>query len=116
MIALVGKRAVVTGGTRGIGRATVEMFRRAGAEVLAVSRSTDGDLSDPCVSEKAAAASSGPLHALVVSHGVWVPDEAALSSMPPSQWHSTIAQNLEDRKSTRLNSSHIQKSRMPSSA
>ena len=29
---------------------------------------------------------------------------------------ATIQQNREDRKSTRLNSSHIQKSRMPSSA
>ncbi|MDP3775561.1 MAG: SDR family oxidoreductase [Gemmatimonadales bacterium] len=95
VIDLAGKRAVVTGGARGIGKATAEMFRQAGAEVITVSRSTHGDLSDPCVSEKAAAAVAAPLHALVVNHGVWVPDAAALAQMPPSQWHSTIAQNLD---------------------
>ena len=31
-------------------------------------------------------------------------------------WEITLQDGLEDRKSTRLNSSHIQKSRMPSSA
>ena len=34
---------------------------------------------------------------------------------PASEW-CLVAATLEDRKSTRLNSSHIQKSRMPSSA
>jgi 3-oxoacyl-[acyl-carrier protein] reductase len=90
-----GKRAVVTGGTRGIGRATADMFRAAGAEVITVSRSTHGDLSDPCTSEKAAEVILGPLHALVLNHGVWVANGAALAAMPPSQWHSTIAQNLD---------------------
>ena len=85
----------MTGGARGIGKAAAEMFREAGAEVIAVSRSTHGDLSDPCVSERAAADVAGPLHALVVNHGVWAPGEAALAEMPPSQWHSTIAQNLD---------------------
>lgn len=95
MISFASRRVVVTGGTRGIGRASVEMLRHAGAEVISVSRSTHGDLSDPRVSEKAAAEVAGPLHALVVNHGVWVSDEAALADMPPSQWHSTIAQNLD---------------------
>lgn len=95
MLDLAGKRAVVTGGTRGIGRATVELFRRAGAEALVVSRSTHGDLSDPCNVEQAAAAAPGAIDFLVVNHGVWPPDGVALADMPPSQWHSTIAQNLD---------------------
>jgi len=95
VIDLRGKRAVVTGGARGIGKAAAQLFRQAGADVIAVSRSTHGDLSDPCASEKAAAEVAAPLHALVVNHGVWVPDEASLAEMPPSQWHSTIAQNLD---------------------
>ncbi len=95
MISLSGKRIVVTGGTRGIGKATVELLRDAGAEAINVSRSTHGDLSDPCNVEKAAAAIGAPLDHLVVNHGVWPPKPVALPEMPPTQWASTIAQNLD---------------------
>jgi 3-oxoacyl-[acyl-carrier protein] reductase len=40
---LSGKRVLVTGGTKGIGRATVLAFARAGAEVVAVHRSASED-------------------------------------------------------------------------
>ena len=59
---LTGKKALITGGTKGIGLATVQEFLEAGAEVLAIARDTkviqgrlknssnlftlDGDLSD----------------------------------------------------------------------
>ena len=51
-ISLDGKRALVTGGTRGIGSATVELLRAAGCEVVAVARrpapdSVAGDITDP---------------------------------------------------------------------
>ena len=36
--------------------------------------------------------------------------------MPDKYRHNLVRQISQDRKSTRLNSSHIQKSRMPSSA
>ena len=39
----------------------------------------------------------------------------ALASVPPAQ-RAALARQLSDRKSTRLNSSHSQQSRMPSSA
>jgi 3-oxoacyl-[acyl-carrier protein] reductase len=95
VIALQGRRAVVTGGTRGIGAATVELFRRAGAEAIAVARSTHGDLADGAVCRRAAAAVGGPVHALVVNHGVWVAEEAALAAMTAAQWRGTMAANLD---------------------
>ena len=94
MISFKGKRAVVTGGTKGIGLATAELFRAAGAEVITVQRSTHGDLADPRNVE-AAAAPIDALDFLVVNHGVWPPADVALTAMAPSQWASTLAQNLD---------------------
>jgi tropinone reductase I len=45
---LAGKRALVTGGTRGIGEATVAELRALGAEVLVVSRTASGQDSFAC--------------------------------------------------------------------
>lgn len=94
VISLGGKKAVVTGHTKGIGAATAALFLGAGAEVIGISRSTHGDLSDPCVSEDAAKV-IGAIDHLVVNHGVWPAEDVALASMLPSQWASTIAQNLD---------------------
>ena len=95
MIDLSGTRAVVTGGTRGIGAATVALFRRAGAEAFAVARSTHGDLADPEVCRRAAASVGGPVHALVVNHGIWIPEEAPLATMAAAQWRRTMDANLD---------------------
>jgi NAD(P)-dependent dehydrogenase (short-subunit alcohol dehydrogenase family) len=42
-----GKRALVTGGTRGMGEAIVQRLRRSGATVVTTARSTPRDLLDP---------------------------------------------------------------------
>ena len=42
--------------------------------------------------------------------------QAELARVFAAQYQLTLTEEVEDRKSTRLNSSHIQKSRMPSSA
>jgi 3-oxoacyl-[acyl-carrier protein] reductase len=94
VISFKGKRAVVTGGTKGIGLATAELFRAAGAEVITVQRSTHGDLADPGNVETAAAPIDA-LDFLVVNHGVWPPADVALTAMAPSQWAATLAQNLD---------------------
>jgi 3-oxoacyl-[acyl-carrier protein] reductase len=95
VIDLRGRRAVVTGGTRGIGAATVEAFRRAGAEAIAVARSTHGDLADPAVCGRAARAVGGPVHCLVVNHGIWIAEETPLAAMDEAQWRRTMAANLD---------------------
>ena len=95
MIDLRGKRVVVTGGTRGIGAAAVELFRQAGAEAIAVAKSTHGDLADPAVCRRAAASVGAPVHFLVVNHGIWLPEEVPLAAMAPEQWRRTMAANLD---------------------
>ena len=105
-LGLKGRNAVVLGGTRGIGRAIAGTLAGEGAGVAVCARNADQ-----------VAGTVGELKAMGVratGASVDVTDGAALKS-----WISGVAQELgsiEDRKSTRLNSSHIQKSRMPSSA
>ena len=65
-------------------------------------------------------------HAMAQYHGnfdgysahVYVDDKSAYQVMPYSRgaWHVGVNYHPQDRKSTRLNSSHESKSRMPSSA
>ena len=95
MIVFRGRRALVTGGTRGIGKATAEGFRRAGGDVVVWSRSAQGDLAEPGNVERAAAALDGGIDHLVLNHGVWPPEDVALLRMTVEQWTSTIRQNLD---------------------
>ena len=95
MISLAGRRALVTGGTRGIGKATVDLLRRAGAEVVAVGKRSHGDLADLANVDRLAAAESGPLDFLVINHGIWIAEAVPLAQMSDGQWRSTIGQNLD---------------------
>ena len=119
MIDLQGKRALVTGGSRGIGRAVVVMLARAGADVAIGYRSraaeaesvvaevtalgrrgvaVAGDLADPAASERTAAAvrdAFGGLDLFVANAGIWPPEDVPLARLPPARWRETVAANLD---------------------
>ena len=128
------RTVVVTGGASGIGKATALLLAREGARVFvgdideaggrAIAEEATGeglaldylplDLTrSATIADFAAAieARGAEVDGLVNAAG-WDRIQPFLEN-PPEMWDQLIA---IDRKSTRLNSSHIQKSRMPSSA
>jgi 3-oxoacyl-[acyl-carrier protein] reductase len=116
-LSLDNKVALVTGGSRGIGAATVRMFVAAGARVLfnySEARERAERLVRELGSEKCAAvacnlsgtdtagdlvtsavARFGRLDILVANHGVWPAEDVAVDQMSDSQWHNTVAINLD---------------------
>lgn len=119
MIDLAGRRALVTGGSRGIGRATALLLARAGADVAIAYRSRDRDAADVCeelralgrrclmaagelsdreAAERVVAAAVeglGELDLLVVNHGVWPVQDVPLAELPLARWSHTLQANLD---------------------
>ncbi len=110
LIDLTAKRAFVTGGGRGIGRATAMMLARAGAKVAVGYRSRKpaadprivaavrGDLGTAAGAKKAVAEALralGGLEILVVNHGVWPPDDVPVAKLSDEQWEATRRANLD---------------------
>jgi len=116
LLTLEGKRALVTGGSRGIGRAVCRLFGRLGARVVvgyvrdrdaadetvetvrrdgAEAFALQGNLADPVAAGRLVDESAerlAGLDVLVVNHGIW--KRASIDSMTLEQWNETLATNL----------------------
>ncbi len=116
MVSLQGRSALVTGGSRGIGRAVSLLFGRLGARVAiayhhdeAAARALEAelaacgakavtlsaDLSQTGEAERLVARAEealGPLDAAVLGHGIW--RRAPIETMSAEDWDETLRVNL----------------------
>jgi 3-oxoacyl-[acyl-carrier protein] reductase len=116
-LSLESKVALITGGSRGIGAATVRLFTRAGAKVVfnylyaasaaeklvadcgaSLCHAVQADLTGTAAAGplvKATVDRFGSLDVLVVNHGIWPSDDTPIDEMSDAQWRNTVAVNLD---------------------
>ncbi|WP_083350505.1 SDR family NAD(P)-dependent oxidoreductase [Terriglobus roseus] len=118
VLSLTGRVALVTGGSRGIGAATVRLFRQAGARVafsyrvaeeqaLALQAEMGGPSVCYAIRQELASAGDGDalvaaaaehfgrLDCMIANHGIWPPHDAPVGSMTDTQWRGTLSVNLD---------------------
>jgi 3-oxoacyl-[acyl-carrier protein] reductase len=119
MIDLTGTTALVTGGSRGIGRATALMLAECGADVGVIyhSRRADAESVVRAIRDRGRRSFSGAadlsdpegvarvfrefkavfaqLDYLVANAGIWPEEDVPLASVSPERWRATMAANLD---------------------
>ena len=119
MIDLRGRRAVVSGASRGIGAALVRLLARAGADVVvgyrsraaeaeavagdarqagvrAVTCGADLSTADGCEAlVRAGVDAFGGVDVVVVNHGIWPAEEVPVSAMDDARWARTMREDLD---------------------
>jgi 3-oxoacyl-[acyl-carrier protein] reductase len=118
-LGLAGRRALVTGGSRGVGRATARLLASCGAHVaitwrereaeaqavvrelhdlgvdgLAVQAELTNEDRVPRVFDEVVEALGG-LDLFVGNHGIWPPDPVPIAEMTTEQWRRTMSVNLD---------------------
>ncbi len=109
MAGVEGRVALITGGGRGIGRATADIMALRGAKVMCVARGRqeleetghDYSLADLGTAEGCAQAVAdteqrlGPIDILICNHGIGSAHERVIWEQEPEVWNETMRINLD---------------------
>jgi 3-oxoacyl-[acyl-carrier protein] reductase len=116
---LAGRRALVTGGSRGIGAACARLLAAGGADVAITFRSREAEAEAVAAQVRALGARSmalrvelanrmkvdaavqgiadewGGVDLFIGNAGIWPSDEASVRDMPDERWSRTMAENVD---------------------